>query len=139
MSNQNPADESGNSGPPTDFGIFYPIGYLVVAFPTREDAQRVQQDLMTGGYDPADCVLFTCAEVADAARRNLDANTGWLARLGKSDDAVQRHLDAAEQGAAFLLIHAPGETDVTRAMNVIRRGRFEFAHKYHRFAIEDLK
>jgi len=38
-----------------------------------------------------------------------------------------------------LLIYAPGDTDAARAMNVIRRVPFEFAHRYHRLAIEDLK
>jgi hypothetical protein len=135
MSNQEPRT------PPktTDFGIFYPVGYLVVAFPKQEDAQRVQQDLLTGGYEQADCQLYTCEEVAAAAQRNLAENTGFLARLGWSDDAVQAHLDAARQGSAFLLIYAPGDTDAARAMNVIRRVPFDFAHRYHRLAIEELK
>jgi hypothetical protein len=37
----------------TQLGIFYPRGHLVVAFRSR-DAAKVQRDLLTGGYDPAD-------------------------------------------------------------------------------------
>lgn len=136
MSDQNP--EPGNQFP-TNFGIFYPTGYIVAAFANKEDAQRVQRDLMSGGYEPYDCVLRTSEEVAAKAQRNLDENTGFLARLGKSDEAVQIHLDAAKEGATFLRIYAPGDTDATRAMNVIRRVPFEFAHRYHRLAIEELK
>lgn len=120
-------------------GIFYPVGYLVAAFPDEQEARRVQTDLRTGGYDPGDVQLFTCAEVAAAAERNLAENTGFLARLAWSDDAVRIHLDSARQGAAFLLIYAPGGTDSERAMNVIRRGPFEFVHRYHRLAIEEVK
>ena len=29
----------------TDFGVFYPRGHLVGAFPRREDAERVRRDL----------------------------------------------------------------------------------------------
>ncbi len=137
MSNQKPANEPQNPFA-TDFGIFYPIGHLVVAFPDKEYAQQVQRDLMTGGYEPYDCILRTCEEVAAKAQRNLDENTGFLARLGKSDEAVQIHLDAAKRGAVFLLIYAPGDTDAARAMNVIRRVTFEFAHRYHRLAIEEM-
>ncbi len=111
----------------------------MAAFQNKDDAEQVQRDLATGGYEPHDCILRTDEEVAAAAERNLDENTGFLARLGKSDEAVQIHLDAAKQGAAFLLIYAPGDTDAARAMNVIRRVPFEFAHRYHRLAIEDLK
>lgn len=123
----------------TDFGIFYPLGYLVVAFPEQENARQVQRDLMTGGYDPADCEFYTCEEVVEGAQRNLAGNKGFLARLGWSDEAVKTHLEAAKQGSAFLLVYAPGDTDSARAMNVIRRVPFDFAHRYQRFSIEKLQ
>jgi hypothetical protein len=122
----------------TSFGIFYPVGYIVAGFPQQGDAERVRKDLLAGGYAEADCALFTAEEVAAAAARNLDDNRGFLARLGKSDEAVQIHLDAARQGAAFLLIYAPGDTEAARAMNVIRRVPFAFVHRYHRLAIQDM-
>lgn len=134
MSEQTPTTPS-----TTDWGIFYPVGYLVAAFPKKQDAWQVQQNLITGGYDEADCALYTCEEVAAAAGRNLAENTGFLARLGWADEAVKMHLDAAKEGASFLLIYAPGDTDTARTMNVIRRGSFEFVHRYHRFTIETLK
>ncbi len=122
-----------------DFGIFYPVGYIVVGFPDEADALRVRDDLMKGGYDEADCALHRAREVADAAARNLRNNDGFLASLGASDDAVRLHLRAAEQGATFLLIFAPNDLDAARAMTVVRRVPFEFAHRYHRFAIESMK
>ena len=122
----------------TDFGIFYPVDYLVVAFPVPDDAQQVRRDLLAGGYDAVDCEQYTSSEVATIAQGNLAENTGFFARLGWSSAAVQIHLDAALHGAAFLVIFAPGDTDVSRAMNVIRRVPFEFAHRYHSLAIEDL-
>jgi hypothetical protein len=123
----------------TDFGIFYPRGHIVVAFTSNEDAERVQRDLLAGGYDPADCLLLTAKQVAEGAKRNLEDHTGMLARLGRSDEAVRKHLDAARHGDTFLLIYAPGDTESERAMNVVRRVPFEFAHRYHRFAIQTLQ
>jgi hypothetical protein len=105
----------------TDFGIFYPRGHIVVAFGKREDAEKVRRELMTGGYDPADCLLSTARDVAKRARRNLDDHTGFLARLGKSDEAVRQRLEAAKRGSTFLLIYAPGDLEAERAMNVVRR------------------
>ncbi|WP_197054463.1 hypothetical protein [Nitrosococcus oceani] len=99
----------------------------------------MQRDLMTGGYKEADCALYTCKEVIAEAGRNLEEHRGFFSRLSWSDEAVRIHLDTAEQGATFLLIYAPGDTDAERAMNVIRRGPFEFVHRYHRFTIEELK
>ena len=44
-----------------------------------------------------------------------------------------------QQDAPLLLIHAPGELETSRAMNVVRRVGFSFAHGYHRLAIEEMK
>lgn len=136
MSDENAAMERPEY--PTSFGIFYPVGYIVVGLQSKEDAQRVQQDLFTGGYVPEDCALFTCKEVTEAATRNLDENPSFLPRLGWADKAVKIHLEAAKEGASFLIIYAPDKISSDRAMNVVRRVPFVFAHRYHRLAIEEL-
>ena len=123
----------------TDYGIFYPVGYIVAGFPERAQAEQVRRDLLSGGYEPEDCVMYSAGEVEEATRKNLEENTGFLARLGTSDDAVRAHLQAAKKGATFLLIYAPGDLEANRAMNVVRRVPFVFAHRYHRLAIEALK
>ena len=94
---------------------------------------------MTGGYEDDDCVLYKSEEVVASAKRNLDDDNGWLARLGKSDEFVKKHLDAAKQASAFAVIYTPSETDAERAMNVIRRVPFEFAPRYRRFAIQTIR
>lgn len=96
------ADAKGNPFEMTQFGIFYPRGHLVVAFQNQEDARNAQ--------------------------KNLEDHTGLLARLGKSDEAVRTHLNAA-----------PDDLSAERAMTVVRRVPFEFAHRYHRLAIQVLK
>jgi hypothetical protein len=121
----------------TSFGLFYPVGYLVAGFPGREDALRVQQDLMKGGYEADDCVFFSCKEVKEAAKENLDQGH-FLPRLGETDKIIERHLEAAKEGSSFLVIYAPDKVSSDRAMNVIRRVPFDFVHRYHRLAIEEL-
>lgn len=123
----------------TEFGVYYPRGYLVVAFRRREDAERVRQDLLTGGYDAQDLRLFTGDEVARSAALDLERNSGILARVGRSAESVKAHLEAAREGCTFLFIYAPGDLELERAMNVVRRVPFELAHHYHRFAIHVLK
>lgn len=122
----------------TSFGIFYPVGYIVAGFPEAAQAQQVRRDLLTGGYDEQDCLFHSSGEVAAATQKNLEENTGMLATLGRSDEAVRIHLDAARKGAAFLVIYAPGDLEAGRAMNVVRRVPFVFAHRYHRLVIEEL-
>jgi hypothetical protein len=123
---------------PTDFGIFYPTGWMVAAFPERESAERVRRDLLTGGYDEEDCRLVTAEQVIPAAQEQLE-DAGWLARLGKADEYLQEHLNAAKHDSAFLLIYAPSDAEAERAMNVVRRVPFDFVHRYRRFAIQKMK
>ena len=124
---------------PTSFGLFYPIGHVVVGFSSKEDALRVQQDLITGGYERNDCAFYSSKEVKEIAQENLDQNEGFLARYGWADEAIQIHLESAHEGSSFLVIYAPDQLSSDRAMNVINRVPFEFAHRYHRLAIEVLK
>jgi hypothetical protein len=125
---------------PTSFGLFYPVGYLVVGFKNKESALQVQQDLKTGGYEDNDCTFFSCKEVTEAATENLEkSSAGFLPRLGWDDEAIKVHLETAKEGGSFLVIYAPDNVSSDRAMNVIRRAPFEFVHRYHRLAIEELE
>lgn len=123
---------------PTEFGIFYPTGWMVLAFPDLEAAERVRRDLLTGGYDEEDCRLVEASRVVPAAAQQLE-DAGFFAQLGKADEAVALHLAAAKRGAAFLIVYAPSDAEAERVMNVARRVPFEFAHRYRRFAIQDMK
>ena len=71
-------------------------------------------------------------------RKNLDQRN-LLPRLGAADKVIELHLEAAKEGGSFLVIYAPDKLTSDRAMNVIRRVPFEFAHRYHRLAVEELK
>ncbi len=126
------------AGLPTEFGVFYPNGYIVAAFPQQEAAQQVQRDLFTGGYDQADCRLATSENVIRSAQSHLK-NASWLKGLGKSGDLEQQHLEAAKRGCTFLVVYAPTKLDTERAMNVIRRVPFELAHRYHYLAIQSFE
>ena len=77
-------------------------------------------------------------EVVEAATKNLD-HGHFLPRLGGADKVIEKHLEAAKEGSSFLVIYAPDKLSSDRAMNVIRRVPFEFSHRYHRLAIEELK
>jgi hypothetical protein len=89
-----------------DFGAFYPTDYMIVAFERYEAAQQTCEDLRTGGYSAEDCDLHTAEEVAEFAQRNLES-AGLMVHLGKSAAAVEKHLQAARNGATFLRVYAP--------------------------------
>jgi hypothetical protein len=123
----------------SEFGAFYPIGHLMVAFEREEDAQKVRQDLFTGGYEESECEIAPCAFVIDATQRSINSS-GFLARIGDSVNFMEKHLEVAKRGATFLLIYAPNLLECERAMRVVRRvPSLILAHRYMRLGIQELE
>jgi hypothetical protein len=123
---------------PKDFGIFYPTGCLVAGFPTEKHAIDIQTEFVAGGYGLDDCALFNARAILMAADHDLKLHDGFLARLGWSAKAVQKHLDLARENGAMLVIRAKADDETERAMTIIRRAPFVFVHRYHTLAIEEL-
>jgi hypothetical protein len=67
------SDEHLPSPPPTQFGVFYPLGHVVVALQSHEDAERMRQLLIDGGYDERDVTLASSSQVAAGARELLQS------------------------------------------------------------------
>jgi hypothetical protein len=121
-----------------DFGIFYPTGCLVAGFASENHAIAIQAGFLSEGYRGDDCSLFNAKAILLAADHDLERHDGFLARLGWSAKAVQKHLDLAREDGALLVIHAKTDAEAEHAMNIIRRAPFEFVHRYHALAIEEL-
>lgn len=79
---------------------------MVLAFEERALAERVQRDLVTGGYDEQDAMLFDAGDVIPGAQKQLE-NADWLARLGRADEMVQTHLNARFPGGGVASNHLP--------------------------------
>ena len=123
--------------PPTQFGVFYPLGHVVLALESREDAERMRQLLIDGGYDESDVTLWSSSEVA-AGARELEQSAGVLARLfGAEIAAMDKHIELADAGYTFLVAYCPSDLDTKRVMNVARRFRYALAQKYERFSITE--
>jgi hypothetical protein len=117
--------------PGTDFGIFYPVGYIVAGVPRGEDAERVQRDLRTGGYAEADCRLFDTAQVAQEPRqqRRRPGPAGPGRRRGQATSRGGQQGRFVPVDLCALGSRSGGGDDGPAL--------FVFAHRYHRLAIEE--
>jgi hypothetical protein len=123
---------------PTQFGVYYPLGHVVIALQSREDAERMRQLLLDGGYDEREVTVWESAQVATAARELLQS-AGILAQLfGAELEAMHKHIELADAGYTFLAAYSPTDLEAKRVMNVARRFRYELAQKYDRFSITEL-
>jgi len=131
-----PRERSGT--PPTQFGLFYPRGYVVVAFEDAGQAESARELLLMGGYDPEDVFLSDAATVFEHTKNHLGSASSVAKALGPEYAAESRHQELAKEGHTFLLAYAPSELDTERLMNVVRRFRIKLAQKYDRFALREL-
>jgi hypothetical protein len=122
---------------PRSFGVFSPIGHVVLAFPSDTDATRAREALVGGGYAEDEVLQFTAAEVQADIEKTRPA-VSILALMGAELDHQNLHFDAAKQGCAFLLVYAPSEAETDRVINVARRFHARLAHKYNRLTVEVL-
>jgi hypothetical protein len=123
---------------PTQFGVFYPLGYVIVALQSQEDTERMRQLLIDGGYDERDVILWDSAQVATGARE-LRQSASVIAKIfGAELEAMDQHIELANAGYTFLGAYSPSDLDTQRVMNVARRFRYALAQKYDRFSITEL-
>jgi hypothetical protein len=127
------------TNPPRLFGVFAPIGHVVLAFATDADAAQAREALLTGGYEADEVVHVRGDEVIADAEQTRD-HLGALARLGLSMEwaEVERDVELAQRGTTFLVVYAPSDAETNRVMNVARRFNTILARKYNRLSIEHL-
>ncbi len=124
--------------PPRRPGVFYPTGFVVVAFPNAGDAEAARDALRGGGYADADPTVVPGEEVARGAEKEI-AGAGVLPRIfGGEVELVERHMELARRGHAFLIARAASDAETDRVMAVVRRHPYGLAQKYDRLTVTDL-
>ena len=118
-----------------DFGAFYPTGHMVVAFQDEADAIKILNELKSQGQEFADTTMVSSELMINFAQKNL-AEVGFMAELGTSVSTVQSFLDAARQGATFLIVATPNDQAAERVSVAIHHVSFMLAERYHMLAIE---
>lgn len=132
------AKQTDQPKPPTQFGIFYPRGYVVVALRTAEDAERMKWSLVEGGYAEDDIKILDTKLVLEKASADLEQLSPLVRALGEEAQATASHRAGAAAGHTFLVAYAPSDLDTQRLMNVARRIGYAKAQKYDRFTVTEL-
>jgi hypothetical protein len=122
---------------PRPFGVFAPVGYLILAFQEDSDAAHAREALLTGGYDDDEILRFSGQQVIADIEGTRD-DVSILAYLGAELAYQRQQLEYAKQRCTFLVVYAPTEAETTRVLNVARRFRARLAHKYNRLTVEEI-
>lgn len=122
---------------PEAFGVFKPVGHVVVSFPDAKDVQGAADALAKAGFAGADVVRYTPEEMLAQIDKDL-ANASALASIGQEMNLVKAHRALAEKGFHWLVVRAPEDERARRVAETVRPFRAERAQKYGRLVIEEL-
>jgi hypothetical protein len=126
-----------NSDTQTAFGVTKPVGYVIVSFPSEDEARAAMPELRSAGFGDEDVRYYSPAQMKAQAEVDI-RNAGILARIGQELNLVKAHRELAEAGHAFLTVKAPEEEQARRVAEIARRHGADRAQKYGRLIIEEL-
>ena len=122
---------------PHSFGVFSPTGYVLMVFTNDASAEKARQSLLEHGFKDSDVTHYGKDEVLAEFERS-EEHAADPVQIGQDVEKVDRYLEFAQQGAGFLVVHAPEHDLSKRAVNLARPFGLEFAEKYNRLTLEEL-
>lgn len=118
-------------------GILNPVGHVVLAFKDDAVTAEAVAALRAAGSAEADILVYRAEEATPRLRERVQT-VSEAAGFGYEITLMRRYLAFAEQGAGWLIVHAPDDGAVQRIVEVAKRFHALCAVRYHRLANEDL-
>lgn len=120
-----------------NFGVFKPVGHVVISFPRAEQAEAAARALAEAGIAGDRVRRYSDREMVDAVDRDL-ARAGLLASVGQEINLVRAHRELATKGYHWLVVQAPGDAQAAQVAEVARGCGAERAQSYGNFIVEEL-
>ena len=119
------------------FGVFKPVGHVVISFPKAEQADEAREALARQGIAGAEVRRMSDRQMLAQIEQDVhDASP--LASVGQEMNLVKAHRSLAERGYHWLIVHAPDDELARRVADIARAAGAERAQSYGRFIIEEL-
>jgi hypothetical protein len=125
------------SKPPESFGVFKPVGWIVVALRSSLDLQTMTVALQAQGFAQDDLVSYTPTEMLAQIDSELP-KVSALAELGQELKIVKAHRVLAENGCSFLVVRAQDDAWAQRVAAEVQRLGAPTAQRYGHLVIEEL-
>ena len=120
------------------FGIFKPVGDVVISFPSADQADAAARALAAAGVATTDVRRMSDREMLDHADRNMESASGLAANVGQELNVVKGHRKLAQKGYHWLIVHAPDTRQAQRVSEIAQAHGAERAQRYGTFIIEEM-
>lgn len=126
-----------NSADNHSFGVFKPVGHLVVALPSAQLAGAGQRALP--GLGVPDEAVHYLSDVQMLVRIEHDMqHASPLAAIGQEINLIKAHREMARRGYHWLVIRVADDAQAVRIADTLRGLGAISAQLYGRFVIEEL-
>ena len=122
--------------PPLAFGVFNPVGHVLLAFRTATATQTMLPLLAQSGFDVAPTTYSPEEMIAQVDHALADASP--LAIFGQELNLATAHREMAVLGCSFLVVPAPHLAQAQQVAALGRTCKALSAQYYGRFVIEEL-
>jgi hypothetical protein len=122
---------------PESFGVFKPVGHVVITFRTLADLQAAESALSEQGFAASEMVRYTPAEMIAQVDAEVE-RASPLAAIGQDLNLIKAHREFAQEGCSFLVVHAPEQAHVDKVDAVAHQLKAVAAQRYGRFVTEEL-
>ena len=123
--------------PAQAFGVFSPVGHVVVALPDDASADAAFRALRAEGFEEDDILRYSAQEESQEMAQRLDGITG-TAEFGHEVVLMRKYKELAERGCGWLVVYAPEKERCEQVVQIARQHGALLAEKYHRMVVEDL-
>jgi hypothetical protein len=124
-------------GLPTSFGVFKPVGNVMVGVPTQAQVDALVIALQEAGWPGAAVRQFSPRESVAELREMVD-NAGILAGFGYEITLLRRYLAFTEAGYRWLLVKVDGGDSAAAAAKVAAACGATLAVYYRTLTVEEL-
>lgn len=121
----------------TSFGVFKPVGHVVISLPTAEAADAATADLAGLGLTGGAVRRYTDREML----RQIDADIAHaspIAAIGQEMNLVLAHRTLAERGYHWLVVAVGNDAQARQVARAVQARGAARAQHYGHFVIEEL-
>jgi hypothetical protein len=121
----------------TAYGVFKPVGHVVISFPSVEDCDHAVAALLDAGFSAGDVTRYTPEKMLAQVEADL-ARASPLSGIGQEINLIKAHGELARQGSHFLVVRASGQAEIDKVTTVAANCHASRAQRYGSLVIEEL-
>lgn len=123
--------------PHRSFGVFKPVGHVVISFPNAAAAAQAAQAMQGLGLDDGAVLHYSDVEMLRQIDEDM-AHASPIASIGQEMNLVLAHRVLAEKGYHWLVVKVRNDAQAAQVAAAAREHGAERAQHYGHFIIEEL-